>query len=317
MINLLQKIFDALSDFLDELKLKICICVLNLRKTARNMPKKIEKIVPIGKKHRKKVTMSIVSIYLNEDDLIEWIEYHKLIGVERFYLYDHGSTDNSRELLQPYIDDGTVVYHYIEDEGIQIQTNADAICRYKNETKWMALIDCDEYIVPIKTNDIRELLKDYEKYPALMMNWVPFDSNGIDKRPEGKLAIELFTRVHKNYDDPNRNVHIKSVVNPRKVVVCNHPHFCFYKNDEMAVTTDFRRQYKKERFLQRGIRLDVLQLNHYFTKSREEYIKKLSRGRSDIQSKWNFNEGALNFSEYTYDYKIQKYLPELKKRMGL
>ena len=34
--------------------------------------------------------------------LAEWIEFHRLLGVERFFLYDNGSTDDHREVLAPY-----------------------------------------------------------------------------------------------------------------------------------------------------------------------------------------------------------------------
>ena len=35
--------------------------------------------------------------------LAEWIEFHRLMGVERFFLYDNGSTDDHREVLAPYL----------------------------------------------------------------------------------------------------------------------------------------------------------------------------------------------------------------------
>ncbi len=94
------------------------------------------------------VNLSIAAIYKNEPDIIEWIEYHKLIGVQRFYLYDNESDDNSKDLLQPYIDDGVVIYHYVKGKCKQMPVYQDAIYRYKNETKWLAIIDLDEYIVP-------------------------------------------------------------------------------------------------------------------------------------------------------------------------
>lgn len=56
---------------------------------------------------RKRVYLSIVCMALNEGPYIkEWIEYHKLVGVERFYFYDNGSNDNTREILEPYIRGG-------------------------------------------------------------------------------------------------------------------------------------------------------------------------------------------------------------------
>ena len=151
-----------------------------------------------------KVYLSIVAILKNEAPYIkEWIEYHKLVGVERFYFYDNGSTDNTREILNPYIKDGTVVYNYIEGKCLQNPAYADAIVKYKNETRWLAIIDLDEFIVPIEKDNIQDFLKDYEKYPAVGINWVMFDSNGHQTRPlsGGGLVTANYTRVKKDYND--------------------------------------------------------------------------------------------------------------------
>ena len=43
--------------------------------------------------------------------LAEWIEFHRLIGVERFFLYDNGSADDHEQVLAPYVDEGIVVVH--------------------------------------------------------------------------------------------------------------------------------------------------------------------------------------------------------------
>ena len=40
--------------------------------------------------------------------LAEWIEFHRLVGVERFFLYDNGSTDHHREVLAGYVAEGLV-----------------------------------------------------------------------------------------------------------------------------------------------------------------------------------------------------------------
>lgn len=40
----------------------------------------------------------------------EWIVYHLLVGVEHFYLYDNDSTDNTAEVLAPFVAKGVVTY---------------------------------------------------------------------------------------------------------------------------------------------------------------------------------------------------------------
>jgi len=54
-----------------------------------------------------KYQLSITAIAKNESAYIsEWLAFHKLIGIEKVFLYDNDSTDNMRDILQPYIADG-------------------------------------------------------------------------------------------------------------------------------------------------------------------------------------------------------------------
>ena len=48
----------------------------------------------------------------------------------------------------------------------------------------MAIIDLDEFIVPVEKQSIPEFLKDYEKYPGVVINWQVFDSNGFLESPK-------------------------------------------------------------------------------------------------------------------------------------
>ncbi len=51
--------------------------------------------------------LGITTLMLDEArDLREWIEFHRLQGVERFYLYDNGSTDDTEEVVRPYVEEG-------------------------------------------------------------------------------------------------------------------------------------------------------------------------------------------------------------------
>ena len=49
--------------------------------------------------------LSLCAIVKNEAPYLpEWIEFYKLVGVEKFYIYDNDSTDNTKEVLKPYIE---------------------------------------------------------------------------------------------------------------------------------------------------------------------------------------------------------------------
>jgi hypothetical protein len=51
----------------------------------------------------------------------EWSAHHKLIGVEKFIIYDNESADNLKEILQPYIDSREVVYIFYAGNYLQFQ----------------------------------------------------------------------------------------------------------------------------------------------------------------------------------------------------
>ncbi len=56
-----------------------------------------------------KYYLSICAIFKNEAAYLgEWIEFHRLAGVEHFYLYNNLSDDNYFSVLKYYIDKGTV-----------------------------------------------------------------------------------------------------------------------------------------------------------------------------------------------------------------
>lgn len=261
-----------------------------------------------------KVYLSIVAVAKNEAPYIkEWIEYHKLVGVERFYFYDNESTDNTREVLEPYIKEGSVIYNYVEGKGIQNSVYSDAIFKYKHQTEWMAIIDLDEYIVPVEKDTIPEFLKDYEKYCGVGINWVMFDSNGHETMQDrnGGLITTSFTRVTKDYNT-RENRHIKSILKPGEVISIINPHYAIYRNHKHTVSENVE---KIDRFLSKYHSSNKIRINHYYTKSLEEYKKRISNGSGMKNSARRFEEDKVNFHDAVNDYAIQKYVPELERRM--
>ena len=55
------------------------------------------------------MNLAVAAIFQNEARFLkEWIDFHRIVGVEHFYLFDHLSQDNPRKVLEPYIDIGLV-----------------------------------------------------------------------------------------------------------------------------------------------------------------------------------------------------------------
>ncbi|MBQ7665956.1 MAG: glycosyltransferase family 92 protein, partial [Synergistaceae bacterium] len=139
---------------------------------------------------RKKYYVSICAIFKDEGCYLkEWIEFHKIAGIEHFYLYNNFSSDNYLDVLAPYIKSGEVtLIDWPVPQG-QMSAYQDCFKRFKYETNWLAFIDIDEFIIPNKTDTIGEFLKSFEYRPAVLIYWRYFGSSGlIDRDINGLLT---------------------------------------------------------------------------------------------------------------------------------
>lgn len=76
--------------------------------------------------------LAVVTIAKNEAPYIkEWLDYHLLAGVNHFYIYDNDSSDNQKEVLQPYVDAGIVTYIFYPGKARQYEAYNDAILNYR------------------------------------------------------------------------------------------------------------------------------------------------------------------------------------------
>src|ERR1700691_5704420 len=126
----------------------------------------------------------ICALFHNEELFLkEWIDYHRSVGVEHFYLYDHKSDDRSLEILQPYVQEGLVdLFKWpinIKNQEeylykLQIPIYNTALKIVQKTSKWAAFIDIDEFIVPTYHDTIPHLLEEYENYGGLAVNWQMF-----------------------------------------------------------------------------------------------------------------------------------------------
>lgn len=271
------------------------------------------------------VYLAIACVAKNEGPYLkEWIEYHKLVGVDRFYFYDNESDDDTKEILEPYIKNGTVVYHFLPNHPITrqfqgIEAYNDAIYKYRDRTRWMAIIDIDEFIVPVEKNSIPEFLEDFEQYPAVAVNWVCFDSNGHEKKPtaHGGLLTANYTRVRKdhNINSESTDRRVKCIVNPKQVVNYISEHYGLLYRNFVPVTENFERTRGMSTMYHSSAKIRI---NHYRMKSLEEYINKVTRNQKSTQNVYKFNKDWINFPEETEeDLVIQKYVPKLKQVLGI
>jgi hypothetical protein len=213
--------------------------------------------------------LSVCAIYRDEGHYLrEWIEFHRLVGVERFYLYNNLSVDGHREVLAPYVEAGIVEITDWTDEPPQMSAYEHCLEKRKSATRWIAFLDLDEFLFSPTKTPVSDILAEFEDAPGVVVNWAVFGPSEHATRQEG-LVIENYMR---RTDDPEFNHMVKSIVDPRRVESAPGPHFFTYMAGELAV--DENGNPVESRNVTDSVSFSRLRINHYVTRSREEYEAK-------------------------------------------
>lgn len=269
--------------------------------------------------------LSICAIFQNEANYLqEWIEYHRIVGVEHFYLYNNHSKDHYLEVLRPYLDEGivTLINWPCPSTPIaayrqgQCDAYADCFQRVEGETYWVAVVDIDEFIVPKETSDIPTFLKEYEEHAAVVIQWQVFGTSGYDDLPPGKLLTEALQFKLPVWHD--RNMFVKSIVRPGIVSQMTEHYPTKIRPGHICVSID------KCRFHGNWHRChDRIQINHYWFRTWNWFVtEKAARyGRWFPEPHWNKDQNVylplLKEANSTLDTEIQRFIPELRRRLGL
>ena len=204
----------------------------------------------------------------------EWIEWHRKMGATKFYIYDNGSSDETRTVLQPYIESGLVDYRFFPGRKRQIAAYDDCMAIHRRESRWIAFIDLDEFIVPVADKTVVDFLRKMEDASAVEINWLVYGSNFL-KEKTSEPVMHRFTRHSERDHWTNR--HVKSIVDPRRVVAMTG---CHEAARLTGRTVDSHGEEVTENFRIRRPIHDVIKINHYAVRSRQEFEEKQLRGRA-------------------------------------
>lgn len=255
-----------------------------------------DSIPDAGGQSRRWYLTAMAAIQNEAPYLDEWLAFCVLEGVEHVLLYDNCSTDNSREVLKPWIGAGIVELidwpvHW--KSGSQSKAFLDALGRLRGRTKWTAFIDPDEFLFSPTGQSVAELLKQYEGHAGVVVNWQCYGTSGHKRRPAG-LTIESFTRRARTHWA--RNHRVKTIVDPSLAIEPQSAHLFKVLPGHTLVTEDFRpvrvvrkangrrrlRQlaarlpflpfdpYAKFQPADARVSVSQLRINHYVTRSAEE-----------------------------------------------
>lgn len=253
--------------------------------------------------------LSIVAIAKNEINyLLEWIAYHKLIGVEHFYIADNSSTDGTRELLAKLQQVGIVTFiDWPIKKKAQCQWYNHVRKKYFHETKYMIFIDLDEFLMSKKIHEIKKTilsLLEKEDTGAIAINWRIMGSAGI-KHENSELVLKKFNMSSKK--DRIVNKHFKSIIKPAAVKSMT-AHAALLKKDYKYLLSNGSETQFINNTPTSGRTVTVtdtpITVHHYVVKSLEEFIKfkqnrgSAIRGEAAVKDINYFNNHDINDEEF-------------------
>jgi len=217
-------------------------------------------------------TICLAAILRDEEPFLnEWLVYHKMIGIDHFFLYDDDPDLPLQKLVQPHAEYVTVIpWHYMHEEctGRNRQTKAymHAVLEYGAGFEWITFIDGDEFIVLRKHETINDFLAGFSNAASITLNWHVFGHNGYYDDPPG-LITALLTRRKERPET------IKSITRPGSIIDIRSAHTCKLKNSGRVDANN--RNY--DELIYEGIS-DVAHINHYQCRSFKRWMRRPLRG---------------------------------------
>jgi hypothetical protein len=218
---------------------------------------------------------AICSIVVNEElYLDEFVNYHRALGFERFFVYDNTAGFEMKQWGKLKGDYVQVIHFPGKAKQYAAYTDCARRAKAAGIFKWVAFFDIDEFLVLKKHGHVSDMLEDHCKSGALAVNWLVFDNSGWNipfSEPVTKRFLYRF-----NVSSP-RNNGIKTIARVSHVKEFRSPHFAileegFVARDSNGTQVNGPRNENKP--------TDVVVLHHYHAKSFKEFVQKRMRGRS-------------------------------------
>jgi hypothetical protein len=227
-------------------------------------------------RRRLRYRLVIGAIFRDEARFLdEWVAFHHARGVEHFYLYDNGSSDDVRSALAPWLARGVVTLISWPRRPGQKGAYRDCVRRCRSTARWLAFIDIDEFLFSPVETDLRTVLQRFDRQPAVFVYGHMYGASGHDRRPPGPVTQAYVRRAART--EPRTG---KSILNPRLIRNVPNPHYMKLwvgeTRDEQGRPVPFYRP-PPEGF---APSFELLRINHYWSRSLEDLADKVRRGNA-------------------------------------
>ena len=240
---------------------------------------------------------------------LEWVSHYLKLGVDKIFIYDNNHPEDGEtfsQVLWSLVEDGYVEIKYWL--GNQKSAYEDCYNSHKDDYDWIGFFDFDEY-VEIDNGNAHNLLGEFTFADVVVMSWRTMTDNGrLHYSPEP--LKERFTEG--TGEDFMLNRHVKSWVRGGiHGISFNDPHCPNAPRLNVANVHGLRVDQMP---VQPQVIHDVARVDHYNTKSTEEWLTKVSRGWCDASAEI-IKDRRAHAVEYYFN--INERTPEKEAILGV
>ncbi|MGX9353832.1 glycosyltransferase family 2 protein [Roseobacteraceae bacterium S113] len=261
--------------------------------------------------------------------IVEWVAYHRAIGVDNFLIYTNGCEDGTSEILDQLQDMG-VLQHRNNDDWKGNSPQQHALNQALKEpviqnAEWIIHIDVDEFMnVRCGNGTLDDFFERVPQATNVAMTWRLFGHNGITNLADEFVIEQFDTCAPKFCPKPHTVWGFKTMfrnIGAYEKISCHRPNKLIKAraNDvawvngsglpmEASVKENGWRNSKK------SIGYDLLQLNHYALRSAESFLIKRQRGRAlHVDRSIGLNYWIrMDWSDFT-DITIKRNVPRVRE----
>ena len=297
---------EKILNFLKKIIIKIIIILFLLLLFLKLYIKKTK----YQKKNNKNVSVCICTLGKQENKYIrEYINHYLKYGVDKIFLYDNNDINGERfeDVIKDYIDKKFV--KIINWRGIKKGIHKIMNdCYNKNNKKydWLIYYELDEFINLYNYTNIKNFLTEdkFKKCQIIYLNLVCHTDNNL-LYYENKSLEKRFPEIVKP-SKKGRPLEVKFIIKGNITNIgINHLHV---GNKKLRNCNGFGHPNKIKNIFTTEPDYKYYYIDHYYTKSTEEFINKINRG--DI-----FNNSTEYFLHKVHKYYLQSKFTKEKIEM--
>ena len=260
--------------------------------------------------------------------IVEWVAYHRAMGVDNFLIYTNDCSDGTSEILDRLQELG-VLQHRNNDKWKGNSPQQYALNQALKEdviknAEWIIHIDVDEFInVRCGNGTLADFFDHVPDATNVAMTWRLFGHNGVTGLSDDFVIDQFDTCAPKFCPKPHTVWGFKTMfrnIGAYEKISCHRPN----KLDEAFKSKvkwvngsgqDMTREAAEKgwRSSKKSIGYDLLQLNHYALRSAESFLIKRQRGRAlHVDRSIGLNYWIrMDWSDFK-DITIKRNLPRLR-----